>query len=89
MDQSFYLDQLYPFQDQVLHDFAAIETGFYLSGGTALSRGYLNHRFSDDLDFFVNDDANFQLWSDRCIQAFSHSLRWTCQVNQREIAIYG
>lgn len=38
MDQSFYLDQLYPFQDQVLHDFAAIETGFYLSGGTALSQ---------------------------------------------------
>ena len=72
MERSFFLDQLYPFQDQVLHAFVAIETGFYLTGGTALSRGYLNHRFSDDLEFFVNDDPNFQLWADRCIQAFSH-----------------
>jgi hypothetical protein len=30
-----------------------IETGFYLTGGTAASRGYLNHRFSDDLALFV------------------------------------
>jgi predicted nucleotidyltransferase component of viral defense system len=67
MDQSFYLDQFYPFQDQVLYDFAAIETGSFLSGRTALLRGYRNHRFSEDLDFFVNDDANLQLWADRCI----------------------
>ena len=84
MDRSFFLDQLYPFQDEVLHEFTAIETGFYLTGVTALSRGYLNHRFSDDLDFFINDDANFQLWADRCLQSLSHSTRWTCQVNQRE-----
>jgi hypothetical protein len=84
MDQSFFLDKLYPFQDQVLHDLAGIDTGFYLSGGTALSRGYLDHRFSDDLDFFVNDDANFQLWADRSIQTLSHSTKWTCQINQRE-----
>jgi hypothetical protein len=25
------------------------------TGGTAASRGYLGHRFSDDLDLFVND----------------------------------
>lgn len=35
------------------------ETPFYLTGGTALSRVYLNHRFSDDLDFFVNDDPKY------------------------------
>lgn len=35
-------------------------THFYLTGGTALSRCYLNHRFSDDLDFFVNDDHAFK-----------------------------
>jgi hypothetical protein len=28
---------------------------FYLSGGAALSSGYLAHRFSDDLDFFGPD----------------------------------
>ncbi|MCL2833565.1 MAG: nucleotidyl transferase AbiEii/AbiGii toxin family protein [Treponema sp.] len=34
-------------------------TRFFLTGGTALSRGYYNHRYSDDLDFFVNDDADY------------------------------
>ncbi|MCL2128071.1 MAG: nucleotidyl transferase AbiEii/AbiGii toxin family protein [Treponema sp.] len=32
---------------------------FYLTGGTALSRAYYNHRYSDDLDFFVNDDESY------------------------------
>jgi hypothetical protein len=34
-----------------------------LTGGTAASRGYLQHRFSDDLDLFTNDAAEFPLWS--------------------------
>jgi predicted nucleotidyltransferase component of viral defense system len=29
-------------------------TDFFLTGGTALSRAYYNHRYSDDLDFFLN-----------------------------------
>jgi predicted nucleotidyltransferase component of viral defense system len=33
---------------------------FYLTGGTALSRAYLNHRYSDDLDFFVNQNSDFE-----------------------------
>ncbi|MDR2923922.1 MAG: nucleotidyl transferase AbiEii/AbiGii toxin family protein [Treponema sp.] len=32
---------------------------FFLTGGTALSRAYYNHRYSDDLDFFVNDDDDY------------------------------
>jgi hypothetical protein len=32
---------------------------FYLTGGTALSRGYFRHRYSDDLDFFINNDEDF------------------------------
>jgi predicted nucleotidyltransferase component of viral defense system len=32
---------------------------FFLTGGTALSRAYYNHRYSDDLDFFVNNDDNY------------------------------
>lgn len=31
---------------------------FYLSGGTALAHYYLNHRLSDDLDFFVSDEID-------------------------------
>lgn len=38
---------------------------FDLTGGTALGRGYDGHRFSEDLDFFVNDAADSELWRDR------------------------
>lgn len=68
-DADFYLRRLYPLQDLILGRLAAIETGFYLTGGTAASRTYLHHRFSDDLDLFVNDDDRFGLWSQRLIQA--------------------
>lgn len=46
VDRTFYFEVLYPLQDQVLGLLSRIETGFYLSGGTAASRGYLNHRFN-------------------------------------------
>ena len=64
---SFYFETFYPFQDRVLRTVNAVDTGFYLTGGTASSRGYLHHRFSDDLDFFVNDDNRFGLWVERII----------------------
>ncbi|MCP4403971.1 MAG: nucleotidyl transferase AbiEii/AbiGii toxin family protein [bacterium] len=31
----------------------------YLSGGTALSRGYFHHRYSDDLDIFMNRENRY------------------------------
>jgi len=58
-DHDFYLGRLYPMQDRILARLAPIETGFYLTGGTAASRAYLHHRFSDDLDLLVNDDDRF------------------------------
>jgi hypothetical protein len=54
----YYNNILYPVQDRAILAFQ--ETPFYLSGGTALSRGYYNHRYSDDLDYFVNYHADFQ-----------------------------
>ena len=68
---SYFFDHLYPLQDQVLGLLNQVETGLYLSGGTAASRGYLNHRFSDDIDLFADDDNNFALWVERLIQAIS------------------
>ncbi len=56
VNRDFYFYSLYPLQDHVLHVLSELDIGFYLSGGTAASRGYLHHRFSDDLDLFVNDD---------------------------------
>ena len=33
---------------------------YYLTGGTALSAFYLHHRFSDDLDFFTEQEVNVE-----------------------------
>lgn len=61
---SYYNDILYPLQDNVLKLINELQTPFYLTGGTALSRCYFNHRYSDDLDFFVNKDPNFIKFSE-------------------------
>ena len=36
-----------------------LNTDFYLTGGTALSRGYFGHRYSDDLDLFMNQRDDY------------------------------
>jgi hypothetical protein len=59
MPNNFYLNKLYPLQDQVLHLVRKIPSKFYLTGGTVVSRFITNHRFSDDLDFFLNMDNDF------------------------------
>ncbi len=61
--------RVYQLQDWVLARLTAVTHGFYLSGDTALSRGYYAHRYSEDLDFFVNDSVGFPLWRDRCLDA--------------------
>ena len=52
--------KLYLLQDKFLSWWLSLGLPFYLTGGTALGRFYLNHRFSEDLDFFVNDDRQYQ-----------------------------
>ena len=56
---------LYPLQDRVIALFHG--SPFYLTGGTALSRGYYHHRYSDDLDYFVNDHPDFPRIAERQI----------------------
>ncbi len=58
MDASDYAD-LYALQDEVLAVVFDEPAGFYLTGGTALSRYYLGHRYSDDLDLFTHDVGVF------------------------------
>jgi hypothetical protein len=60
---------VYALQDWALDRLASIAHGFYMTGGTALGRGYYGHRYSDDLDFFANDAPDFALWRDRCLEA--------------------
>ncbi len=52
-----YYKELYVIQDLVFKIMEGYD--FYLTGGTALSRFYLNHRYSDDLDFFVHQKSDF------------------------------
>ena len=60
MHADYYQNTLYPIQNRVLSIIGKLDVEFYLTGGTALSRIYLHHRFSDDLDFFVNGVSDFK-----------------------------
>ena len=52
-------NRLYRLQDKFLSWWVGLKFPFYLTGGTSLGRFYLNHRFSEDLDFFVNNDKEY------------------------------
>lgn len=84
MEWNSLIDRLYPFQDEVLRVITGLETDFYLTGGTAASRAYLGHRFSDDLDLFVNDSPSFVLWADRVTAGLSRGGAWQTHVLLRE-----
>jgi len=70
-DKSYY-DRLYAFQDEIMKIIQSQEVDFYLTGGTALSRCYLNHRYSDDLDFFINQAPDFKKQAQRVVTAIRH-----------------
>ena len=69
MQGDYYQNILYPFQDKILNLVEKLPVDFYLTGGTALSRAYLNHRYSDDLDFFVNNAGDFKSQVNSIIKA--------------------
>jgi len=75
--EKYYTEKLYPLQDGITQLLNSLNTPFYLTGGTALSRGYYQHRFSDDLDYFVNNDADFLKW----IALIAQSIKDYCKNN--------
>jgi hypothetical protein len=80
-------DELYALQDRVLARIRRLEQRLYLTGGTALSRGYCGHRYSEDLDFLANDASEFGLWRDRClaaIEAASHEEQSHLEIPTRD-----
>lgn len=46
-------------QDKFLLWWKTLDLPFYLTGGTAPGRFYLKHRFSEDLDFFMNSGSEY------------------------------
>ena len=71
-EKAFYL-RLYSLQDHLMEIIQKQEVDFYLTGGTALGRYYLNHRFSDDLDFSVNQASDFKSQAKRSVYAVRKS----------------
>jgi len=68
--EKYYEMSLYPLQNGVLNTVRQVETPFFLTGGTALSRYYTHHRYSDDLDFFVADDPGYGAYVNAILQRF-------------------
>ena len=52
-ERAYYEGTLYPLQDRILAVAATYGDDLVLTGGTALARLYLNHRYSDDIDLFT------------------------------------
>jgi len=84
MSEAHYLNSLYPLQDSVLQLFTANNIPHYLTGDTALSRFFLQHRYSDDLDFFLNNDPDFEKESDRAISLLQNNFEQV-SVNNRQL----
>jgi predicted nucleotidyltransferase component of viral defense system len=78
MHEQTYQNRIYPFQDEILKLLERLNLDFYLTGGTALSRCYLEHRYSDDLDFFVNDHHTFRDQCQKAISSFKN--QWKCEI---------
>jgi predicted nucleotidyltransferase component of viral defense system len=62
--EAYFRTKLYPLQDGILDIVKRSGTPFYLTGGTALSRGRYGHRFSEDLDLFVDNDPYYASYVD-------------------------
>jgi Nucleotidyl transferase AbiEii toxin, Type IV TA system len=52
-ERAYYEGVLYPLQDRILAIAAEYGDDLVLTGGTALARAYLHHRYSDDIDLFT------------------------------------
>lgn len=72
---------MYPLQDKVLRMIEKKGSSFYLTGGTALSRCYLHHRYSDDLDFFVNSNPKFKSETTDIISVLKNNSDWKIETS--------
>ena len=80
MPEKYYPNKLYPFQDEVLQLIQTVNSSFYLTGGTVLSRCYFNHRYSDDLDFFMNSNPDFKKETHLIIDRLKEKPGWMLEI---------
>jgi len=67
LPSQYYEEKLYPLQDGVMCILDRSGSDFFLTGGTALSRAYYNHRYSDDLDFFLSHSQTYDEQLDKVL----------------------
>lgn len=76
--------KLYLFQNKFFKWWKTINIPFYLTGGTALGRFYLNHRFSEDLDFFINNNSNYKKY----IKKIAKEIEQEFQLDKTQTVFY-
>jgi len=81
LPSQYYEENLYPLQDGVMSILQQSGSDFFLTGGTALSRAYYNHRYSDDLDLFVNQSKNYDEQLDKVL-ALLHDNGYSWDTNK-------
>jgi len=79
------VENLYPLQNGVLNLVKKLNTPFFLTGGTALSRFYFNHRYSDDLDFFVINDSNYNKYVRLVLSELSNNSQYVVDLKDVDI----
>jgi len=73
----FFENRLYLLQDELLKQLE--KEKFYLTGGTCLSRFYLWHRYSEDLDFFFEGNKFAQLDFEQDFISFVTKIKSCCE----------
>ena len=77
--------KLYKLQDKVLDVVFDADHAFYLTGGTAINRFYKEIRYSEDLDFFNNDNDNYVYDLKAILEQFEKTgLDYTVNVSSRD-----
>lgn len=80
--------RLYALQDEVLKSVFSVEQEFYLTGGTCLSRFYVEKRYSDDLDFFTNQSSRYAFALKNIKQALQAKFDTRIEVESKDFARY-
>lgn len=76
--------KLYDLQDKVLKVIFETEKEFYLTGGTCISRFYVEKRYSDDLDFFTNQSPRYSFAIKNIKQALQLEFKLTVEVESKD-----
>ncbi len=76
--------ELYSLQDKVLAVVFQVQSEFYLTGGTCLSRFYIEKRYSDDLDFFTNQSPRYSFEIKKIKKALEENFQLTTEVQSKD-----